>query len=1009
MRRLTLSAKRMWAQAPLLAAVVGVTVVIVALLAGIPRYLDLAAVDSARGSLAASAVRASTAQLLIRLADDPVEQDSAVQSVFDEQFPAGSVSITRSVRSDPIAAVAGEEDLTVVLAAEDAAESRVELTAGTWPAGDGEGALQAEAATALGLTVGDELVLGDTAIAIVGTWLPLDAGDRQWFDDPMVTAGVVDDAAGPLYVTEAQLAALDVNPFARWIITPALNTITPDQLSDLADGLRGLDLALREADVAGSGLILDGSLADTLSTLGRSTASVRGVSPIPLVLAGAIGAMALAQLARLLAASRARETLLLRARGRARGQAVAASAIETVLVIVPAAAIGAGIAIVVVPTDAVPTTLAWLTAAAVAVVASAILVVVAARTAAHGDTDRSRVASGVTLGAVVLSVIAAGISLWQFRLYGSPVITTADGRQVVDPVAVLAPSLALIACAFLALAAFAPLAGLVERAASRSAGATAPLAARQVARRVGTFAVPVLLVSLAVGGTTLAAAYSGTWSSLNDAAGDLRNGAAVRAVLPSSGVVGSGASLVSPASLELDQATTAPVLRADALVGEQPVALLGLDAAAAGEVMLDLGGDLDTAALGDAITWPRTGIDLPADATTLELVTTTEVATLNDSPLSPGQGDTTVVAWLVDDRGSMVRLAMDGATDLPPAAGSWRLLAVDFEFRTGVNSARYSFAVTSILAGGDIALPTEEWQVQFAASSDLEVPALATATGIGADVEVIQFGPTLSVRLMPVPIGPAPAVITNALADRLGLGPGDEATLRFAGSGRELDVVVADAVPLLPGTTGSWGAVVDLAAVDEHLLRTGSSIPAPNQFWASTGDPDATATALRAATPNGTDVTTASTGTGGELLRPVTFALLAGGVGGLLLAAAAIAAAVAALDRARRSEVPVLKSVGLSNAQQARARRVELGAVLVFAAIAGALGGLLVSVLTIGDLARAAVLDAPPALVSGIAIDWVPYAVILLVAAIVVGAIVIVAGARVQRAAVVATGREVEA
>ncbi len=1009
MRRPVLFAKRMRAQAPLLAAVFGVAVVVTALLAGIPRYLDLAAVDSARGSLASSPVRASTEQLLIRLADDAGAQDAAVRTVFAEQFPPGSVSITRSAVSDPVTATVGDTETSIVLAADEAVQARIELVAGGWPTADGQGALQSEAAAALGISVGDTVTVGETPIVVVATWLPLDAGDRQWFDDPLVTAGIVDDTAGPLYVTETQLAALDVNPFARWIITPILTTITPGQLADLGDGVRGLDLALREADVAGSGLILEGGLADTLSTLGRSTASVRGVSPIPLVLAGAIGAMALAQLGRLLAASRARETLLLRARGRARGQAVAASVLETALVMLPAAALGAGIALVAVPTDAVPPTLAWLTAAAVAVVASVILVVIAARTATNPDTDRSRIASGVTLGAVVLSVIAAGVSLWQFRLYGSPVITTADGRQVVDPVAVLAPSLALIACAFLALAAFAPLATLVERAAARSAGATAPLAARQVARRVGTFAVPVLLVSLAVGGTTLAAAYSGTWSSLNAAAGDLRNGAEVRAVLPSSGVVGSAATLVSAATLELDQATTAPILRSDALVGEQPVSLLALDGSAAAEVMLDLGGTLDTAALGDAIRWPRTGIDLPAEASTLELVTTTGVTTLNDAPRSPGQGDTTVTAWIVDDRGSMVRLAMDGAAALPPAAGSWRLLAVDFSFRTGVNSARYSFAVDSILAGGEVAIPTDEWQVQFAASSDFDPQPIASDTGIGANVDVIQGAPTMSIRLMPVPVGPAPAVITDALADRIGLGTGDEATLRFAGSGRELDVVVADAVPLLPGTTGSWGAVVDLAAVDEHLLRTGSSIPTANQLWATGSDPDATAAALRDATPNGTDVTTATAGTGGELLRPVTFALLAGGVGGLLLAAAAIAAAVAALDRERRSEVPVLKSVGLSNAQQARARRVELAAVLAFAAIAGALGGLLVSVLTIGDLARAAVLDAPPALVSGIAIDWVPYAVILIGAAIVVGAIVVVAGARVRRAAAVATGREVEA
>ena len=157
----------MLAQAPLLAAVFGVAVVVTALLAGIPRYLDLAAVESARGTLAASAVRASTVQLLIRLADDAAAQDAAVQQVFAEQFPAGSVTITRSVRTEPVTVsvpVDGGDpvETSIVLAADDAAEQRVELAAGVWPSGDGDGALQADAAAALGLAVGDEVVVGGT-------------------------------------------------------------------------------------------------------------------------------------------------------------------------------------------------------------------------------------------------------------------------------------------------------------------------------------------------------------------------------------------------------------------------------------------------------------------------------------------------------------------------------------------------------------------------------------------------------------------------------------------------------------------------------------------------------------------------------------------------------------------------------------------------------------------------------------------------------------------------------
>src|SRR6188472_2682102 len=113
MRRPILSAKRTLAQAPLLAAVFGVAVVVTALLAGIPRFLDLAAVETARGTLAASPVRASTEQLLIRLADDAVAQDAAVREVFADQFPAGSVTITRSVRSEPVTAGTAGDDGTL--------------------------------------------------------------------------------------------------------------------------------------------------------------------------------------------------------------------------------------------------------------------------------------------------------------------------------------------------------------------------------------------------------------------------------------------------------------------------------------------------------------------------------------------------------------------------------------------------------------------------------------------------------------------------------------------------------------------------------------------------------------------------------------------------------------------------------------------------------------------------------------------------------------------------------
>ena len=101
----------------------------------------------------------------------------------------------------------------------------------------------------------------------------------------------------------------------------------------------------------------------------------------------------------------------------------------------------------------------WL-AASVALVAA----VVDRRRAAPSSTRGARVVRGsgdevgraprtAVAGGALLIAVAAAIALWQFRLYGSPLVTSASGSVDVDPVAVLAPVLVLLALSLLALGA----------------------------------------------------------------------------------------------------------------------------------------------------------------------------------------------------------------------------------------------------------------------------------------------------------------------------------------------------------------------------------------------------------------------------------------------------------------------------------------------------------------------------------------------------------------------------
>lgn len=124
--------------------------------------------------------------------------------------------------------------------------------------------------------------------------------------------------------------------------------------------------------------------------------------------------------------------------------------------------------------------------------------------------DSGRLRSLAAGGTVALVVAAAAVALWRFRRTGSALVVDARGAVHLDPIAVVAPALVLIAAALFAGLMFGIGAAAVERLAARTRGLRLVLASRQVARRGVLYGVVVLLIAIAVGGTTMAATYAPT-------------------------------------------------------------------------------------------------------------------------------------------------------------------------------------------------------------------------------------------------------------------------------------------------------------------------------------------------------------------------------------------------------------------------------------------------------------------------------------------------------------------
>jgi hypothetical protein len=168
-------------------------------------------------------------------------------------------------------------------------------------------------------------------------------------------------------------------------------------------------------------------------------------------------------------------------------------------------------------------------------------------------------------------------------------------------------------------------------------------------------------------------------------------------------------------------------------------------------------------------------------------------------------------------------------------------------------------------------------------------------------------------------------------------------------------VVVAGIVPAIPGAASEAAVLIDGSLVAAVRARFYETTPTPQVAWIGSADPAVDLGGVRRAVPAGVLVSALAVDANREMVAAVAHALWLGAAGAGLLSFIAVGASAAVQVRARRGETLIVRALGVSDRDIATGRRAELAIVLGVGLLIGLASGLIVSVLTVPLLARAAV------------------------------------------------------
>ncbi|MDQ4212584.1 hypothetical protein [Microbacterium capsulatum] len=506
-------------------------------------------------------------------AQDRGAQDRRVRSAIAEAFPGVPVAVSRLAVSE---ISVGNPDAVQAIGG-DAVTGRGTLKEGAWPSGPGEASVLSAAAQRRGWRLGDRIRLdaaasgGDVTVTVVGIWTAKDPADPAWAGDPAVGSGDSNGAAGPVLVTDQDMARLGTTPTTTWTIRPtALSATTLDAYRN---GLAALAQLPAKVDPDNrSSTRVGGAFGDLLDRLTAAVTVARGTLIVPSAIIVALGAVALAVILAALAGVRREELGLRRARGASAFGIAGHAAAETAVVTIA----GAVLAILALRPVAPPGAGTLGAAALTVVVAAGIAAVCALRASdpAHRvRSDAGRPLLCVLLLPLVVLALIAGFAVWQLFAQGG--VLAPDGSA--DPVASASGAASLLACA-LAVPLLAVLAAAIaERAARGGRGIVPVLPLRQIARRAGLTAVAILCLALAAGSATLALGAGPLAAAADRAAARAALGLDVRVAVDGQ----HDAPLTAGDAGALPSVSRASdVLQRDAVVGADTIGFVAADPAA---------------------------------------------------------------------------------------------------------------------------------------------------------------------------------------------------------------------------------------------------------------------------------------------------------------------------------------------------------------------------------------------------------------------------------------------
>ncbi|MFE9192000.1 FtsX-like permease family protein [Micromonospora sp. NPDC007208] len=860
-----------------------------------------------------------------------------------------------------------DEPVFANLATLDDLAGHAELTGGAWPtpgANPVQVSLPERVAGALGLSIGERVPLRDRAterasqLVLAGTWRPRDPTDAYWLLAPGVGTGNAGSGTsfGPFTLDRADFETTFPGAVSvSWLAEPDLGDVDTADLPAVRKALTAAGTAVPEAAQLGSSGQTATKMDALLDRIARADLVGRSSLATPLLLILVLGGYALVLVAALLHEDRRPQTALLRARGAARRQLAGLAAREATLVVAPAALLGPLIAVEAlrfVPRGGTAelaaaggsTALVWSAAVATAVGCLVAMVVPTLRGAGAYVADmaaqsRPNRSASVQRASVDLVLVALAVLAWvQLRRYASP-LAGSNGRLGLDPLLVAAPTLGVLAGAVLALRVLPPLTRFAERFVDRRPWTATMFGMWQAGRR--PHAGPVLLLALAVGGSTLAWSLISTGERSQVEQAGHTVGADLR-VTELSGTAPPSRAGELAALPGVHRAL--PVWRDDVRVGraDLPVTVIGVDPAnAPGIVRLaDRLSDEPVAEQYQRMTGTRgapAGVELPAGARAI----TGTVRTPVSGATQPVRIAVTVLVTSSD--GLALRLPAvesdgDGQatrfTVRLPDVGGTQLRVAGFEADgdlTADISYRLQVDDLALVAADGTSSPTPltgDWAMMAVG----EKPSRVRLNGNGFDVvhpvRIVpngQYSYQLSSRVAVVPDGesaPVAVLMTAGARDALSLHVGDTVDLTL--SGATLRVQVVGDLAAVPTATGE-GILLDLPAAVDALIRDGGTIRAVPEWWVGADDISAAAHAV-GDLPGVTVLNRESVikaAADDPYWRGSRTGMLAAALGAVLLALVGLMVDVWATARRRLGEFAVLHTLGATPRLMARALLAE--------------------------------------------------------------------------------------